>query len=483
MSIATKIATEIKLQLRTIRSDKRGNFGIATAIILPCLIIATGCGLDLSRLVAARSAAQNAVDSAVLAAAASDAETSSELEDIASRFLSANVTNDDSKLTVTAFDYNSTQLTVSLSSGGEIPATFMTLAGIRTLTYKVHAEAKRSPPVALEVVLVLDNTWSMNGQKLEALKAAALRLVSIMEKGKTAARLGLVPYADYVNVGTQNRSQKWLEVKPDYTIKHKGSCWMETTRQSCSRGETRYCYRGVDGLPVKYDCTPYECTVVDITPSKKCSPDTEERMTWFGCVGSRTFDNLHLSDDTPSRPYPGILSTSQNCLSPVMPLTSSFNQIRSAITGMIVQVGDYQPSTYIPAGLIWGINLLSPTPPFTEAKPYDSDRRNPHKVMVLMTDGANTMVLNKTSGKHDPTDNEAELSRTYKDMLATCATAKAKKIDVYTISFMVEDERAKEAMKACASSLSWNFDANDSSGLTKSFENIARTFRSVILVK
>ncbi len=64
----------------------------------------------------------------------------------------------------------------------------------------------------MDVALVLDNTGSMRGRKLITLKKAAKDLVETLYDSKTKdseIKIGLVPFAQYVNVGMNNRNAWW----------------------------------------------------------------------------------------------------------------------------------------------------------------------------------------------------------------------------------------------------------------------------------
>ena len=461
-----------------------GSFAILSAVLLSCLIIAAGCAIDISRLVSARTNAQVIVDAATLAAAASVKDSVVDLKTIAAQYLKNGQSSDAAAIRLTAFSVDKNKNLVSVEANGEVPTTFMKFVSIKTMPFTIFAQAKRTGPQAVEVVLVLDNTWSMNGEKLAALKQAALNLVAIAEKNnKGRLKIGLVPYADYVNVGVQNRYQPWVSVRQDYLATTPQSCWMETTKTECTRGPQKFCTRVVDGIPEKYDCTEWQCVAIPITPYRKCVGGDTIPYKWYGCVGSRTSNALHLSDESPSIPYPGLLNWRQNCLNPIIPLTSAIDLIRTEILKMVVQVGDYRPETYIPAGLVWGINVLSPTRPFTEGAAFSEDNVNPKKVMVLMTDGANTLILDKSTGQHVHATSKTQLAKTYSDMQALCLYARSKKIDVFTVSFMVSEDEGRKAMADCASNPQYNFDASTPQDLIAAFTKIATSFSKVILVK
>src|SRR5690606_26047171 len=84
-------------------------------------------------------------------------------------------------------------------------------------------------------------------------------------------------------------------------------------------------------------------------------------------------------------------------------------------------------ATYIPAGLAWGWNLLSPGAPFTEGAAYDPANRKPRKALVLMTDGANTLEP-KADGSHG-SKTPSPLADKYTAEL--CENIKKQKIEVY----------------------------------------------------
>ena len=63
-------------------------------------------------------------------------------------------------------------------------------------------------------------------------------------------------------------------------------------------------------------------------------------------------------------------------------LTNVASTINSAIDALVAK-----GSTVIPAGLLWGWRVISPTPPFTDGADYANDKVT--KAIVLLTDGEN----------------------------------------------------------------------------------------------
>ena len=103
--------------------------------------------------------------------------------------------------------------------------------------------------------------------------------------------------------------------------------------------------------------------------------------------GARTlsvfkYDGDHGSiDQSP----PTVRGPNRGCPTPIVPLTSSQNTIRSAINQMEVISGG---GTNSAVGLAWGWRVLTPGPPFTQGR--DPNQEDVRKVIVLMTDGENT---------------------------------------------------------------------------------------------
>ena len=476
-------------RLRSFGRSDSGGVAVIFGIALLPVVLAVGMSVDYARVATARTAAQSAADSAALAVASTADGSEKEMERLASKFADAKLVGTlGSSAKLSRFKYRDADRTVEVVLTGSVPATFLGVVGINKLDYSATAYAVRATPGTIELALVLDNTWSMVGEKLDSLKSASVELVKILkEDPKADVKIGLVPYADYVNVGVQNRYKNWISVPSDYSKSSERTCKTLTTKQTCTKsGAPQSCTRTVDGIAESYDCTPRTCTTEQVEPYESCSGGGTTKYTWFGCVGSRTQGLLRRSDAEPATPYPGFLATSQNCLNPIVPLTDSKSTVVAALQSMIVNVGGYRPLTYIPAGLIWGVNLLSPSEPFGQAASYDKNNRVPRKVMVLMTDGANTLRFDPATGKHvAPSSNsgyaETELAETYKDMQAICDYAKARKIEVFTVAFDVTEAVAKSAMSSCASGPANNLSAKSREELMASFKKIARSLTSVRL--
>ena len=76
----------------------------------------------------------------------------------------------------------------------------------------------------IELVLVLDTTGSMgSGGKLTAMKSAAKQMVATLFNGKATSdtlKIGVVPFAAAVNIGTGNLNSGWLDKTAATTISY-----------------------------------------------------------------------------------------------------------------------------------------------------------------------------------------------------------------------------------------------------------------------
>jgi Flp pilus assembly protein TadG len=494
--------------IRAFLAERRGTYSVILAVCAIPLLLSVGLGVDYARYLRAGANLQRLADAASLAMAASRAPDEEALRKVGNDFIAANyATNEIDNIQVASL--TGTTENVDLTLEGTIPTTFMGLANIQTLDIRANSLAIRAVSGSVEVSLVLDNTWSMSDMadasttKIAALKKAATDLVDEIFKNNDAPiKVGLVPYADYVNVGTQNRGASWLNVPADYSVTHQGSCRTITSKRGAclAYAPQKTCTSNTDGVVSTYECgggcTQWE--EIPVTPYQSCSNDYVTNYSWYGCVGSRANgQNPILDDGEPSYRYPGYLDTSQKCLNPIVPLTDNQNTLISAINNLIININNYKPSTYIPAGIMWGINQLSPTAPLTEGKAYDPKNVNPRKVLVLMTDGYNTLQFRASDGRHIGFDGGREAderAQSNANAAALCAYAKKQNIEIFSVAFLVSnpsataDDKAKEdearaLLQGCATDAQHYYDATNSTALSAAFSGIAQSLTNVRLAR
>jgi hypothetical protein len=375
------------------------------------------------------------------------------------------------------------------------------------------------PPQPVELALVLDNTGSMAfGSRMADLKQAANALVeTVMVPGEAVpSRVGLVPFSDHVNVGMSNRNASWMSVPADTTLSYQycaTNWWKSNCRANPSAGQPISNPWGMTSFPRIVDGVTVSMPLVE--PDETCDLTYENRcMTsaipsvWNGCAGSRDAP-LNVRDTMPSTTYPGLPDRTRigyqvchpqepscnprtvHCPSQeVAPLTSNRTTVTAAINAMTPQTGP-SPSpangwftiegpvggTYIPSGLIWGLNVLSPGVPYTEAVAYS--RTDIRKVMVLMTDGVNAQASGNWTGAPLP---NWTFTRSQGDATTStlCTNIKDAGIQLYTVAYEVTDTAAITLLRNCASGPDFAFDARSANALVDAFRQIGLSLRKKV---
>ncbi len=475
----TSFSAVLPAILRFVRS-KRGNAALLFGLSAFILIAAIGGAIDFGMEMKQKAFVQDALDQSTLAAAISPNADVTAMQTLTTNEFKRDMqVYNISSAQITYFNYDVTNLALTAKATVTYTPYLLPLFGINTLSYTVTTKTNRVADGMLELALVLDNTWSMSQildgtqTKIQVLKTAANSLVSniMTPANKPYVKVSVVPYADYVNVGTANRSQSWISVGADYSTTSTQTCQTLTTKTQCTGGTLGTCNGVQDGVPYTYSCwiVAQTCQVVTVAPYQSCSGGGTTNYKWYGCVKNIVTSNVLQMPD-PAGAYAGILQTSQTCLNPIQPLTNDSSTISTAITNLVVNVGSYKPETYIPSGLIWGVNVLSPPAPFTDGAAYDSANKMPRKAIVLMTDGSNTLYANSTGGI--AAANATQLTTTYTNQDNVCTYAKNKKIEVYTIGFGVTDATALAHLKTCATDAAHYFDAKSSADLIAAFKTI-----------
>lgn len=482
----------LQSMLRRFAAARSGQIALTFGLSLLPLILAIGCGIDLSRVLVARSQLTGAVDGAGLAVARSATADPIKMTEEAQAFFYANYGTLDlgtiNSLTVEPLPaVRAPGASVAASPGirvnarVRIPMSFMALAGVNDLEVQASADIIREAR-ALDMVLVLDTTASMSGTKISTLQSAGGKLAE-MVMVDASVRLAVVPFAQYVNIGLANRSIGGVSVPSDST-----TCTTVNRNTTTCTGTETYqgtCYRNVNPRPgtCYTDGVPYTCTVYDreaypctLTRQTGCTTTTQPvqsctTLTWRGCVGSRPPSNNTSDLNFPGSSLPGLMNI--NCSQPVTLLTSSASTVTSAISALKAS-----GNTYMPAGLQVGWHVLTPRIPFDQGQPYSADPA-PKRVMMLMTDGVNSLSLSGTGPLHNGT------SRTAADQVTQtlCSNIKADGIELYTVALEVTDSATLSMLRSCASSPDRFFNAENSDKLLEKFQAIAVSVSNLRLSK
>ncbi|MFK0731926.1 MAG: pilus assembly protein TadG-related protein, partial [Gloeotrichia echinulata HAB0833] len=409
-------------------SDRAGSIGVAFGLLAIPITLSVGFAIDFTRLSLAQAGVQGLVDRAAISGATlNQSITNTDDEDVknvARSYLSASSFAPFAATIQTMEVTLPTTETLRIRVTGRIKLTIMALIGTEYVDFDITADAIRGMNGTLEVVLALDTTGSMSsGSKFTTAKQAANDLIDTL-KAQTAAdiKYALVPFANYVNVGLMRRNDPYLTVPTDSTSNvNECRTVTNTSSPSCVTSSTT-CYK--DGVP--YGCT----TTTGCGTKQECKIWTNTSK-WNGCVGSRSYPLNTNVENFPLSRIPGVMNIT--CSSTIIPLTANATTVKTAVNTMVAS-----GETYIPAGMIWAFNLLTPGGPASTAAAWDSTgiNRKPRKVIVLMTDGENTKSQNSVNpAMHDYGKTPLTNTRT----LEICTNAKAKKIEIFAVAFQVTD--------------------------------------------
>ena len=489
--------------LSLILKNRRGNVAMIFALMLVPLTLFSGAAVDFHQAMSARSRLAEALDAAALAVGSSPHLTESAARQLATDFLSANYpAGMIGRIGNIQIAFDDVADAVRVSGESVIDTAFLSLMGIDTLKVAWESEVLRARQ-NLELVMVLDNTGSMSGSKITALRSAARELTAaLFDNAHDADRLSiaLVPFSSTVNVGTQNTRAWWLD--PDARAPDHAANFSP----AANRWDLFDSLRDTNwGGCVEARRMPHD---IEDTPPDPASPSTLF-VPYFAPdepSGVSNFANSYLSDITTSsnlltrqsytQKYwnrtPSGSGPNWGCTArPITPLTSHRSTIDTTINAMTAS-----GTTNIPIGISWGVRVLSPQAPYTEGAAFGD--RETIKAMVILTDGEN--YLNGRSNinysdysgygfiregrlgvisANDSTLSNALDSRT----TAACAYARSLGIRVYTITFQVNSASTRDMMRACASHPSLYFDSPSNEALREAFALIAGDLTNLRLAR
>lgn len=492
--------------------DRRGNVAAIFALTLTPVTVLAGGAVDYNQAMNARTRLSQALDAAALAVGTTAGMSERDALEAANNFIAANYPDREIG-TVQNISISSNDATGTVTVRGEarVPTAVLGLIGLDYLTVDWESEVLRANQ-NLELVMVLDNTGSMRGSKISSLRDSAQLLTEILFEGANDpedVRVGLVPFAATVNVGTQYTRDWWLDPDAESPIHAEWAegpvdittCTGSGSRRSCTTTEMDANHwdlydqlRNTSwGGCVEARAIPHD--IEDTIPTRGRGETLFVPYFWPDEPNRRGYYNSYLSDgvggsDRDQMRYlpkynnasPNGGSPNAGCTTtPITPLTSSQNTVESAIRRM-----GADGATSIPNGIGWGVRVISPGMPFTEGVAYnDPDYL---KAMVILTDGENWYGggghyygssysaygfsrfgrLGTTSASSNRLRSELD-NRTR----AACEYAKDQGIRVYTITFQVNSSSTRQLMQDCASSPTQYFDSPSSTALRDAFEQIA----------
>ncbi|MEI9411493.1 pilus assembly protein [Mesorhizobium salmacidum] len=432
--------------------SKSGNFALLMGLGLPAILSAVAFATDVSTMMRAKSNLQNALDSANLASShLGDLDITR--TDAFNRYFQANIAghgelvNAQATLTV---DKGVNFIKTKAVASADVNLNFAFLFG-QSKHIVVDASAVESNN-QLEVVLVLDNTGSMRGARMTALRAATKSLLDTLESTKSPTRqvrASLVPFVTAVNVNGDGFDPSWIDMdgksstnginfpvidgkRPNHMalfkqLKDTGWAepgWNDTGWKGC-----------VEARPGAYNIsdTPPDPTKPDTLFVPYFAPDdpgdAQMPSSTYGNE-AKYYNNSYLADtgDTVKLDkqkgnnrlgidFSGLGSdpdkaTKEKVAKYVAPekelITETGTSItvgpnRSCPTPVVPLTEDFDKlrkaasqmtewngsGTNVSEGLSWGMRVLSPAPPYTDGAPWKTPGIS--KIVLLLTDGENVV--------------------------------------------------------------------------------------------
>jgi Flp pilus assembly protein TadG len=477
--------------LRKFVADQRGNVSMMFGLALMPMLAAAGAAIDYTRASSSKSIVNAAADAGALGAAAKNG-TAAEREAVARSIFASNLQRAGYPYPVSVRYTNLVEQNINRGYRVEVtsavPTLFGWVVGSASTNLAATSEARSGSDEATELAFVLDTTDSMEGDRIVNLKSAVNTMLDDMTSRSTmpnSLKVGVVPFAQYVNVGMANRNAPWINVPADYQTPVVTTCRDEydvvgTTNcrnvsypaepfvppGTCMRdGRPRPC-GGSPGRPARTEnvCDPVYAT----TPVNRCYTSGGDWVRWQGCVGSRNYP-LNTRDSDYGTRIPGLMGIS--CGTPIQNLTTDITSVRSTVNALVT-TGE----TYLPSGLIWGKRMLSPGEPLAS-----SSSPSTRKILVLVTDGRNTK--SPTYPLHDGGD-EAQANQMTRETCMNIANDTSNPIRVFTVAFEMDGLDTKAILSDCARASNGRFfDAQDATALRAAFSDIANAIYGVKLTQ
>lgn len=507
-SAASAVNRRARRFLRRFMTRKGGVAMIFGLSFIP-LSMLTLTAIDFHRASTVKGALQDALDAAALAAARSEATDAGELQTIGYNVLQANMSSFDDATVSNISIQLAEDGTVTASAQASVSAMVANMFLGGPMAVDVETEVVRAND-KLEIALVLDNTGSMAGSKIETLRAAAKNLVDDLTEAAAsnsdpdALKIGLVPFSMTVRLDPSYQNAVWIDNSArsslhDQVFNGAGNRFAMLNRMGL---EWAGC---VESRPYPYDVQespphPNESDSLYVPYFAPDTPDTDQVWAFRNynrendylpdgiSSSSGNYGNWFKHQGRTQKYHATGLDTShgkgpnKGCtMEPIARLTADTDTIKTSI-GDMVATGE----TNIPMGLLWGWHLLSPNAPFGDGAAYDDEEVT--KIAILMTDGDNTnfadwspndstysglgYVWMERLGLGVGASSSARTAAMNSRLAALCANMKAQGIVLYTVRVEVKSG-SSSLLQNCASKPDQFYDVQNVADLGDAFEQIA----------
>ncbi|GFE52041.1 hypothetical protein So717_37940 [Roseobacter cerasinus] len=497
--------------------NEDGVVTIFSIFIMLMMLMVAGIGVDLMQNEMRRTALQNTVDRAVLAAADLD-QTRPPTEVVEDYFAKSGLREHLTSVQPnSALNYRN----IAAEAYMETDTQFMSLLGVDTLPVPAASQAVEDVP-NVEISLVLDYSQSMNSQsKMVNLHAAAKTFVDIVLRGSasTVTSINLVPYAGQVNpgpwmfqrLGGVRYATRAMDAADGGIPEHLSHTQLPEGAEGGTGPDpdVRYVY------PNTSSCLEFSDTAFFQDDLRVGTYDQTPYFDGYRHSNSPLFVSNDDPDGAPQRAVDdrgNPLNTIEWgwCPEDITAITYASNNA-AALKREIERMPMYD-GTGTPYGMKWGLALLNPAtrplfaemaapavglvrPEFAERPAAFSDTETV-KYIVLMTDGGitrqtrpadyfdeeNTSVsMTQRSGDRVTV---TDWARNVEFFYAQCDLAKhpSRNVVIYTIAFEAPGT-PEDQMKYCASSDSHFFRATGREQITAAFATIARKINELRLTQ
>jgi Flp pilus assembly protein TadG len=392
--------------------DERGNVAPIFAIAVIPILGLTGTAVDYSNANAARTAMQAALDTtALILSKEANGLTQTQLNDKATQYFDANITNTEVKNRTVTPVFSTPQagnFVLSISVTANTDLRFMSIFGQTSLPISSSTEVRWGIK-KLELAMVLDNTGSMaQSSKMTHLKTASHNLLTTLKNAAKKAgdvKVSIIPFDVTVKPGNSYKDQFWIDFN----------------QNDISKNSWEGCVEDRDRNPNSVNNNTKDTTPVD-----------GDDHTYFPAVQC------------------GSLAT-------LMPLTDVFESTGFQALNDKIDAMTPAGNTNTTIGLVWGWHSLTSNLPLTQGAAPAPDL---DKVIIMLTDGDNTQDRWSNSGS----DIDARMG-------AACANVKAANIKVYTVRVINGNSTL---LRNCATSPTMYYDVDQASDLNSVFSSIAQ---------
>lgn len=475
--------------------DSHGGFAILFGIVFTMLVGVTGAAVDYARGHLLKSELTSALDAAALAGGAS--ASNANVEEIIQKYFNVNFPQGYMGSTVSAIDFQSDLVndTMTLSVSATLNYSLLGVFVDNEISVSALSEVTLEKK-GMEVVLVMDNTGSMQGTKITTMKNAAQGLIDILYGNKEIIEnmwIGLVPYTSTVNIGSGNT---------DWVTGLNQNDFFPTTWKGCimARGTSE----ATDDTPTvggKWQPFLYnDASDNDWYCSNSCS-----------ISGSNCGDSSNIYKKTSGKPRYWVnenqcalnngTGPNLGCGPAITPLSQPKTKISDAIDEMHAW---HRGGTFSNVGLSWGWRVISPKwqglwNGVDAAQPFAYDEDLIDKVVIILTDGQNNFYDHNGGGPlgsdetaygrlqeeligagvNTQSEGTAEINSQF---AATCEAMKAEGIIIYTITFQVSGS-IRDVYRDCATTQAHYFDSPTNDELDEVFEQIGDSLNNLRLSK